>query len=71
MEVENIKMAEKLKELLNIQMNQSTISHKSKKNDNNSELFRTPKIGKQQNRRVLEEDGIKCFDLERQSLIAS
>ncbi len=37
MEVENIKMAEKLKELLNIQMNQSTISHKSKKGDNNSE----------------------------------
>jgi hypothetical protein len=36
----------------------------------NSELYRTPKVGKQQNKRVLEEDGIKCFDLERQSLIA-
>lgn len=35
----------------------------------NSELYRTPKVGKQQNKRVLEEDGIKCFDLERQSLI--
>ena len=36
----------------------------------NSELYRTPKVSKQQNKRVLEEDGIKCFDLERQSLIA-
>jgi hypothetical protein len=26
-------------------------------------------MSKQQNKKVLEEDGIKCFDLERQSLI--
>jgi hypothetical protein len=30
--------------------------------------FRTPSLGKQQNKKVLEEDGIKCFDLEHQSL---
>lgn len=33
----------------------------------NSESFKTPRIGKQQNKNVLEEDGIKCFDLENQT----
>ena len=50
-------------------MNQSTISNKSKKFGDNSELYRTPKVGKQQNKKVLEEDGIKCFDLDKQSII--
>ena len=33
-----------------------------------SEGFQTPKAGKQQNKSVLEEDGIQCFDLENNSL---
>lgn len=28
------------------------------------EVWKTPSVGKQQNKKVLEEDGIKCFDLE-------
>ena len=32
-----------------------------------SECFKTPTMTKQQNRRVLEEDGIQCFDLENNS----
>ena len=66
MDVENIKMAEKLKELLNLQMNTSTVSNKTKKG---ASLYCTPKVSKQQNRRVLEEDGIVCFDLDKQSLL--
>ena len=71
MEVENIKIAEKLKDLLiqsqNNSMIQQTSSIKQKKFE--SECFRTPKVGKQQNKKILEEDGIKCFDLERHSLL--
>lgn len=31
-------------------------------------MYRTPNVGKRQNKQILEEDGIKCFDLGRQSL---
>ena len=61
MEIENIKMAEKLKELMNMQMNNS--------NTGAHMMYCTPKVGKQQNKKVLEEDGIRCFDLDKQSMI--
>jgi len=35
----------------------------------NSVRYKTPNIGKKQNKKILEEDGIKCFDLGRQSLL--
>ena len=31
-------------------------------------MYRTPNVGKRQNKQILEEDGIKCFDLGRQSI---
>jgi hypothetical protein len=55
-------------------LSQNSINHygssKQKKSSIlDSDAFRTPNMSKQQNKKVLEEDGIKCFDLERQSLI--
>jgi hypothetical protein len=64
MEIENIKMAEKLKELMNMQM-----SNNSNAGGGSQGMFCTPKVGKLQNKRVLEEDGIRCFDLDKQSVI--
>lgn len=36
--------------------------------DESSVMYRTPNVGKRQNKQILEEDGIKCFDLGRQSI---
>ena len=70
MEIENIKIAEKLKDLLIQSQNNSFVQHNhgSKSMRFDAECFRTPNISKQQNKQILEEDGIKCFDLERNSL---
>jgi hypothetical protein len=49
MEVENIKMAEKLRDLLLNQSQMANVATKNKKSHNNildSEQFRTPKVGK-------------------------
>jgi len=70
MEVENIKIAEKLRDLLIQSQNNSMVQQPSKKMKKfDSECFRTPKVGKQQNKKILEEDGIKCFDLDRNSFM--
>ena len=69
LELENLKMAEKLKEVLtstNLNTSHQSIgSHKQKRHHGDSEKFKTPNISKNQNKKILEEDGIKCFDLER------
>jgi hypothetical protein len=77
LEVENLKMAEKLKEYL---LNETEILDARKGGSNNqtkkmtlldSECYRTPKVTKNQNKKVLEEDGIRCFDLDRNILLGA
>jgi hypothetical protein len=61
MELENFQMQEKLS------LGTSVISLlKADTKIQNEQYFKTPSLGKQQNKRVLEEDGIRCFDLDDQ-----
>lgn len=77
MELENFQMQERINQITQ-QNQQLTLSAQQLQKTRPSivpkllreanEGFKTPQAGKQQNKSVLEEDGIQCFDLENNSL---
>lgn len=74
MEFANFEMQEKLTQLQT--ENEKLVSHQRQNDDQKmtdnskvlSQAYVTPNAGKQQNKNILEMDGIKCFDLDQNSV---